>query len=165
MHEEGVSDWRDEAQAVVSVNRILAKPIFDRLGYRHIKLRETTEKLFDLCSEENGSQISTDELKRLNRFLLEDLFPEHLEKVSEIRLAAIYQRRHDKESAALCFSGGGIRSGTFALGLLQGLARHNLLTQFDYLSTVSGGGYIGAWLTGWIHRHTGSEQGLAGVTT
>ncbi|MEQ8332829.1 patatin-like phospholipase family protein [Nisaea sp.] len=53
--------------------------------------------------------------------------------------------------AGLAISGGGIRSATFALGLLQSLARHDLLKGFDYLSTVSGGGYIGAslsWLFG-----------------
>ncbi|HLF13108.1 MAG TPA: hypothetical protein VJA26_18050, partial [Gammaproteobacteria bacterium] len=65
---------------------------------------------------------------------------------------------------ALAFSGGGIRSATFCLGVLQGLAkcappplngndqptapkssRDSLLPQFDYLSTVSGGGYIGSF--------------------
>lgn len=53
--------------------------------------------------------------------------------------------------AGLAISGGGIRSATFALGLLQALARNDLLKGFDYLSTVSGGGYIGAslsWLLG-----------------
>jgi hypothetical protein len=51
--------------------------------------------------------------------------------------------------AALCLSGGGIRSATFALGVLQGLGRFGLLGQFHYLSTVSGGGYIGSWLSAW----------------
>lgn len=55
----------------------------------------------------------------------------------------------DTDLAALCLSGGGIRSATFALGVLQGLARFNLLGQFHYLSTVSGGGYIGSWLSAW----------------
>ncbi|HYW06635.1 MAG TPA: patatin-like phospholipase family protein [Longimicrobium sp.] len=53
---------------------------------------------------------------------------------------------------ALCFSGGGIRSGTISLGILQGLARAGLLGRFDYLSTVSGGGYVGGWLSAWMHR-------------
>ena len=43
----------------------------------------------------------------------------------------------------LALSGGGIRSATFNLGLLQALARQNILRYCDYLSTVSGGGYIG----------------------
>jgi Patatin-like phospholipase len=71
------------------------------------------------------------------------------------RLAAIYDQIHalDPKRSALCISGGGIRSATFALGIIQGLARCGLLDKFDYLSTVSGGGYIGSWLTAWTHRH------------
>jgi Patatin-like phospholipase len=63
-------------------------------------------------------------------------------------------KKHDKDPGltALCLSGGGIRSAAFALGLMQGLANRGLLKQFDYLSTVSGGGYIGAWLTAWATR-------------
>ena len=55
-----------------------------------------------------------------------------------------------KGQAALCLSGGGIRSAAFSLGVIQVLADHGLLTQFQYLSTVSGGGYIGGWLLRWI---------------
>jgi len=52
----------------------------------------------------------------------------------------------------LAFSGGGIRSATFNLGILQGLANRNLIPHIDYLSTVSGGGYIGSWLVAWMKR-------------
>jgi hypothetical protein len=52
----------------------------------------------------------------------------------------------------LALSGGGIRSATFNLGVLQGLADLKLLPLFDYLSTVSGGGYIGSWLVAWLKR-------------
>src|SRR5689334_1750595 len=51
---------------------------------------------------------------------------------------------------ALCFSGGGVRSATFGIGVMQGLATcacapatETPLAEFDYLSTVSGGGYVG----------------------
>jgi len=44
----------------------------------------------------------------------------------------------------MAISGGGIRSATFALGLLRGLAQQGLLNRLDYLSTVSGGGFVGA---------------------
>ncbi len=54
--------------------------------------------------------------------------------------------------SALCLSGGGIRSAAFALGIIQGLAERRLLTSFDYLSTVSGGGYTGSLLTAWAQR-------------
>ena len=52
----------------------------------------------------------------------------------------------------LAFSGGGIRSATFNLGILQALAERGLLRKFDYLSTVSGGGYIGSWLAALTRR-------------
>lgn len=69
------------------------------------------------------------------------------------------QASHDpRPLSALCISGGGIRSATFALGAIQALAEQGLLAQFDYLSTVSGGGYIGGWLTAWKQRAGGLRQ-------
>lgn len=62
--------------------------------------------------------------------------------------------------SALCLSGGGIRSATFCLGALQALAEKGMLGRFDYLSTVSGGGYIGSWLSTWIHRE-GQDRVMA----
>lgn len=47
----------------------------------------------------------------------------------------------------ICLSGGGIRSSTFNLGVLQSLDRTGLFRYADYLSTVSGGGYIGSCLS------------------
>ncbi|MDE3195093.1 MAG: patatin-like phospholipase family protein [Acidobacteriota bacterium] len=68
----------------------------------------------------------------------------------------------------LAFSGGGIRSATFNLGVLQRLQELDLLRHVDYLSTVSGGGYIGAWLVGnvrrtrfWLSRLTCWEPSIA----
>jgi hypothetical protein len=59
---------------------------------------------------------------------------------------------HHKNLVGLAFSGGGIRSATFNLGVLQALAELKLLHRIDYLSTVSGGGYIGSWLAAWTSR-------------
>ena len=56
------------------------------------------------------------------------------------------QRAERLGLTALCLSGGGIRSAAFCLGVLQSLARRRLLNEFDYLSSVSGGGFIGGWL-------------------
>ncbi|MBP1851559.1 patatin-like phospholipase family protein [Rhizobium halophytocola] len=71
------------------------------------------------------------------------------------------------DRTALCISGGGIRSATFALGVMQALATYprdaageparpeaSLLGRFRYLSTVSGGGYIGSWLSAWLSRQS-----------
>ncbi len=83
-------------------------------------------------------------------------------------LAPLYSILHGHNRSALCFSGGGIRSATFALGVLHAMAKYSypgepgseparLLAEFDYLSTVSGGGYIGSWLSSWIAREGSSE--------
>src|SRR6266404_2554296 len=80
----------------------------------------------------------------------------------EARLKGLWAAVHGlkEKRAALCISGGGIRSATFGLGVLQGLARCGLLDKFHYLSTVGGGGYIGSWLSAWIKNH---PQGIGGV--
>jgi hypothetical protein len=77
----------------------------------------------------------------------------------------VIRRMHARGRSALCFSGGGIRSATFGLGVLQGLAAHSgesrpedrpqLLGEIDYLSTVSGGGYLGSWFSAWARRAEG----------
>jgi len=53
---------------------------------------------------------------------------------------------------ALALSGGGIRSASIALGVMQALAARRKLQKFDYLSTVSGGGYVGSALTWFTSR-------------
>ena len=66
----------------------------------------------------------------------------------------VYERAALSRLMGICFSGGGIRSATFNLGILQGLAELGLLGCFDYLSSVSGGGYIHQWLAAWISRRS-----------
>lgn len=63
-------------------------------------------------------------------------------------------------AAGIALSGGGIRSATFATGVLAAMARRNLLPQFDYLSTVSGGGYAGAFLTQLVGSAADDRIGL-----
>lgn len=55
--------------------------------------------------------------------------------------------RGQPPQVGLALSGGGIRSASYGLGVLQSLAHERTLPKFDYLSTVSGGGYIGASLS------------------
>ena len=99
-----------------------------------------------------------DDRLHLNRLLIEFICAGHVRRIYDVNTAKIYAKLHQREGrAALCLSGGGIRSATFALGVLQGLAKHRLLGHFDYLSTVSGGGYIGSWLSSWIHHAKDQE--------
>lgn len=74
------------------------------------------------------------------------------EELHELRTRASGEPIGD-DLVGLAFSGGGIRSATFGLGVLEALKQRGLLKRVHYLSTVSGGGYIGAWLSASCRRH------------
>jgi hypothetical protein len=113
---------------------------------------------------------ATDEgrdLRSLNRRIVDEAFSGAVKALRDVRLKNVYDALHaraiatpDEARSALCISGGGIRSATFALGVIQGLASAKLLAKFDYLSTVSGGGYVGAWLSSWTRRNSRSLGGV-----
>jgi hypothetical protein len=80
-----------------------------------------------------------------------EVFPAELEEIAKRRerldLPAVPPGRAPSAElglVGLALSGGGIRSATFSLGVIQALAKHGLLKTVDYLSTVSGGGFIGS---------------------
>ncbi|MEJ2529874.1 MAG: patatin-like phospholipase family protein, partial [Gammaproteobacteria bacterium] len=81
--------------------------------------------------------------------------------VKNAELGRIKQRRSaaglpegdpSSDTVGLALSGGGIRSATFNLGLLQAMNYYKFLPKVDYLSTVSGGGYVGSSLTWFMSR-------------
>jgi hypothetical protein len=61
------------------------------------------------------------------------------------------------DAIGLAFSGGGIRSATVCLGVTQVLAEKNILGEVDYLSSVSGGGYFGTFLSSYLGQHKGTD--------
>ncbi|NJD91072.1 MAG: hypothetical protein FIA91_06095 [Geobacter sp.] len=85
---------------------------------------------------------------------------EYPPQLAEAELAALCERRKlagtgssmekdepwAQDGVGLALSGGGIRSATIGLGLVQGVARLGLLPRIDLISTVSGGGYLGSFL-------------------
>ncbi|MEA2416884.1 MAG: hypothetical protein QOI58_3541 [Thermoanaerobaculia bacterium] len=103
------------------------------------------------------SHVLGEEYERLHGALE----PRSEEQSESERLKYIFGKIHKVERSALCISGGGIRSATFALGVMQRLARVGVLPKFDYLSTVSGGGYIGSWLSSYARRNPGGMAGVA----
>jgi hypothetical protein len=78
------------------------------------------------------------------RHLWADAFDQ---EIAEVERRNIGPNPVKQNLVGLAFSGGGIRSATFGLGVLEGLKPLGLLKRIHYLSTVSGGGYIGAWLS------------------
>ena len=82
-----------------------------------------------------------------------EVFQDELKQIAGSRTArGVLTEPNQNNLIGLAFSGGGIRSATFNLGILQALAENGLLHKFDYLSTVSGGGYIGSWLAATTRR-------------
>ena len=102
------------------------------------------------ATEKNAAAVAM-----LNRYLLEKVFSGAVRPIADRILPDTVADLHQGQLSALCFSGGGIRSATFCLGIIQELAHGKLLQQFDYLSTVSGGGYVGGWLKAWIYHEDG----------
>ncbi|MCS7036083.1 MAG: hypothetical protein RMJ33_01295 [Saprospiraceae bacterium] len=58
----------------------------------------------------------------------------------------------------LSISGGGVRAATLGFGLFQAFIEADILKQFDYLSTVSGGGYIGCCLSSLLSREPNNVE-------
>lgn len=86
-----------------------------------------------------------------------EVFPLEVERVKASRVEREVSegrppRPIEQDLIGLAFSGGGIRSATFNLGVIEALAGAKLLRWLDYLSTVSGGGYIGSWLSSWAYH-------------
>lgn len=83
----------------------------------------------------------------------------------DTELGAIRKRRAQTDGevnnlVGLACSGGGIRSATLCLGVVQALAKRGVLPRIDYLSTVSGGGYLGAFLSSFLNHPEHDKVGL-----
>jgi Patatin-like phospholipase len=164
---ETLESGKSDTELVDALNRLLGRheDLYDpALLARDAEAR----RLAELRTPDAGPPLAlgADEQLQLNRLLLEAVFASDVvARVDTVRAAIVFGQIHGlcdtgATHSALCLSGGGIRSAAFALGVIQGLARCGVLDRFDYLSTVSGGGYVGSWLSTWIHRH---PAGLAGV--
>src|SRR5437879_6380345 len=68
-----------------------------------------------------------------------------------------------RNRVGLAFSGGGIRSACFNLGILQALDEKGLLGRVDYPSTVSGGSYVGSWLLSCLRGNPGFRPSQEGA--
>lgn len=96
------------------------------------------------------SHVLCKEFEALKPGCFDDIKPWE-QKDEKQKLKDTYKIALAQKLSALALSGGGIRSACVALGVIQALAEFNLLHKFNYLSTVSGGGYIGSWLSAWLY--------------
>lgn len=85
----------------------------------------------------SASEVFEQELVELSHRRSEALRPEEDQDRQETR----------KNLVGLALSGGSLRAGAMSLGLMQAFYVRGLLRLIDYMSTVSGGGYAGAYLS------------------
>ncbi len=99
-----------------------------------------------VLARRNKARVSEDNEPGQPPFIKDEPQPDGF---TEEKAAAntLYERRDTPPNmVGLALSGGGVRSATFALGVLQGLAEKDRLRQVDFLSTISGGGFTGSFL-------------------
>jgi len=87
-----------------------------------------------------------------DKFSEENLLYDGASNVVNAETKHLLDWRGLEPQVGLALSGGGIRSASYCLGVIQSLAYRRALPNIDYLSTVSGGGYIGASLTYLLHQ-------------
>jgi hypothetical protein len=97
------------------------------------------------CFEAVKFGIDADTSGRITN--VEDINRSEETEVPARRATYRIERPTHANAIGLALSGGGIRSATFCLGVIQVLAARGLMGDFDYLSTVSGGCYTGSFIT------------------
>lgn len=101
------------------------------------------------------SEAGPPEIGETEQQFHQKVFPRELEYVRDRRQAQGDTRPEldpdapptvENQLVGLALSGGGIRSATFGLGVIQALERRGVFKYIDFLSTVSGGGFLGSSL-------------------
>ena len=155
-YEEGRLNSRDGGDAFRS----------ELLGVQ-ARLREFAAELHEMAYQQNLEDKLTPEV--MSKGHLDQIFehpvafgfvparnlaPEQAGRIATDEAVCVQRRRDHRKSTVppgqnavgLALSGGGIRSASFSLGVVQVLAQRGLLGDVDFLSTVSGGGYTGSFL-------------------
>lgn len=160
---DGADEFRGELLALQDTLRAFASRLH-KMAYGH-----------EAVDQETPSALSTTELKRcfaplelgiprgnchLPDPMVESINTSEANEVGQ-RRAAYGLAQNTTNAVGLAFSGGGIRSATFSLGVTQVLAARDLLKEVDFLSTVSGGGYTGSALTTRLGTDTEIATGFA----
>lgn len=168
----GIGAWENASghdpaykQAIaVEITAILESIAPSRWLFEDPAFKEAKKEPYAKLDE--ATNHAADAVFNLNRQMFDSLFDDEVRHSAHMRFAEIVGHIHERARngeprTSLSISGGGIRSATFALGVLTGLARNHILEKFDFLSTVSGGGYIGSWLSSWVRRDAWGIRGVA----
>lgn len=89
---------------------------------------------------------------------LRELLEAEAEIIKERRKAkGLPYERLEEDSIGIALSGGGIRSATVCLGIMEQFNRVGLIKKADYLSSVSGGGYLASYIHASLNGKSAKE--------
>lgn len=112
----------------------------------------------DLTLTTHLNRFQRDEAPRQFFDLEKELIDDRKRVVARNKKPTDKRSKQEKDLTGLALSGGGIRSATFCLGALQVFEGKGLMPHVDYMSSVSGGGFIGAAYSAWRYRKTMYEM-------
>ncbi|MGE1153035.1 patatin-like phospholipase family protein [Pseudomonas kitaguniensis] len=165
-HQAGVLDSKDGANEFrIDLNILRLKLIefceqLQLMAYGEIckdKITPPVVNLDDLekCFTPIEFGIPNDILGKVHNFC--DINTSEAAEIQARRKYYSINKPERTDAVGLSLSGGGIRSATFCLGVVQVLSEKKIMKDFDYLSTVSGGGYIGSFITSTLSQKEGYE--------
>jgi len=93
-----------------------------------------------------------DRSKKIEQLGRKQTYDKETDWLNDVRMCRDDVSKSLNPDVGLAFSGGGVRSATFNLGVLQALASQAVLDKVGYVSSVSGGSYINSWLAAWISK-------------
>jgi hypothetical protein len=160
---DGADEFREDLQAVQIRLQQLASDLHEMAYGTRFSDQLTgpaiTEAEIDKCFESVAFGIPKSDL--IPDDIVAAINSDESDAVKLHRAAHKIAGEPGKDAVGLALSGGGIRSATFCLGVTQVLAARKLLQDVDFLSTVSGGGYVGCFLTTRLGKN-GSHEDVAG---
>ncbi|HHH53486.1 MAG TPA: hypothetical protein ENK91_07490, partial [Bacteroidetes bacterium] len=144
-----------DKQSLQTFQRFIAMDIKDPL---FIELATTCSVIL-----QNNNDLKEHEIQNLITDIFQEIFLFHMrirefEYVKTRRKNLPIVNHNNDELFGLALSGGGIRSASFNLGILQAMEKCNVLKNVDYLSTVSGGGYIGSSLSWFMTKNAQNKE-------
>lgn len=166
-HQAGVLDSKDGANEFRIDLNILRLKLIDfceqlqLMAYGEICKDKTTPPVvnsdeLEKCFTPIEFGIPNDTLGKVHNFC--EINTSEAAEVQARRKYYSIKKTEKTDAVGLSLSGGGIRSATFCLGVVQVLSEKKLMKDFDYLSTVSGGGYIGSFITSTLSQQEGYEE-------
>jgi hypothetical protein len=116
--------------------------------------RKEVERPIDGMDQDRQHEYDAEETKKASQrppgvVSESDYLRREKEKIAASRDVRLGPNAAGAPWAGIGLSGGGIRSASLSLGVLQALAEDDLLRRFDYISSVSGGGYLAGAMQWW----------------